>query len=100
MTGAYLSGSRIRLCHGRPEIQIPDRYRLNLRREAHPSRVSLQAFATSADLALAISIGALTITALRSGRRPQRVRSWLVFAAASVALLAHAVFEAIGAPEL
>jgi diguanylate cyclase (GGDEF)-like protein len=62
--------------------------------------VSLHAFATSADLALAISIGALTITALRSGRRPHRVRSWLVFAVASVALLAQTVLQAIGTPEL
>ena len=62
--------------------------------------MTLHAFATSADLALAISIGALTITALRSGRRPHRVRSWLVFAAASVGLLAHTIFEALGSPDL
>jgi len=62
--------------------------------------VGVHAFATSADLALAISIGALTITALRSGRRPHRVRSWLVFAGASLALLAHTVLEALGTPAL
>jgi len=58
--------------------------------------VGLSAFATSADLALALSIAALTVTALRSGRRPHRVRSWLVFAAASLALLAHTIFDALG----
>ena len=58
--------------------------------------MGLSAFATSADLALALSIAALTVTALRSGRRPHRVRSWLVFAAASLALLAHTIFDALG----
>src|SRR5207244_1710338 len=73
-----------------------DRNRLNARARAHAALVGLSAFATSADLALALSIAALTVTALRSGRRPHRVRSWLVFAAASLALLAHTIFDALG----
>ena len=55
-------------------------------------RVTLQSFVASADLAIAISIAALSVSALRSGRRPRRMRSWLFFALASVTLVAHSAF--------
>src|SRR5207302_10759577 len=39
-------------------------------------QMTLQSFVASADLAIAISIAALSVSALRSGRRPHRLRSW------------------------
>src|SRR5437773_3319945 len=58
--------------------------------------MTLQGFAASADLAIAISIAALSVSALRSGRRPRRMRSWLFFALASVTLVAHSAFGTQG----
>src|SRR5437899_1321036 len=58
--------------------------------------VTLQSFVSSADLAIAISIAALSVSALRSGRRPRRMRSWLFFALASVTLVAHSAFGTRG----
>ncbi|TME58586.1 MAG: GGDEF domain-containing protein [Chloroflexi bacterium] len=58
--------------------------------------VTLQSFVSSADLAIAISIAALSVSALRSGRRPRRMRSWLFFALASVTLVAHSAFGTQG----
>ena len=46
--------------------------------------MTLQGFVSSADLAIAISIAALSVSALRGGRRPRRMRSWLFFALASL----------------
>ena len=58
--------------------------------------MTLQGFVSSADLAIAISIAALSVSALRSGRRPRRMRSWLFFALASVTLVAHSAFGTQG----
>jgi diguanylate cyclase (GGDEF)-like protein len=58
--------------------------------------VTLQGFVASADLAIAISIAALSVSALRSGRRPRRVRSWLFFALASLTLVGHSAFGTQG----
>jgi diguanylate cyclase (GGDEF)-like protein len=59
--------------------------------------MTLQAFIASADLAIAISIAALSISALRSGRRPRRMRSWLFFALGSMTLVVHSAFGTLGA---
>jgi diguanylate cyclase len=59
--------------------------------------MTLQAFIASADLAIAISIAALSISALRSGRRPPRMRSWLFFALGSTTLVVHSAFGTLGA---
>jgi diguanylate cyclase (GGDEF)-like protein len=59
--------------------------------------MTLQGFVSSADLAIAISIAALSISALRSGRRPRRVRSWLFFALGSITLVAHSAYGTLGA---
>src|SRR5213079_2246802 len=58
--------------------------------------MTLQGFVSSADLAIAISIAALSVSALRGGRRPRRMRSWLFFALASVTLVAHSAFGTQG----
>jgi len=58
--------------------------------------MTLQGFVASADLAIAISIAALSVSALRSGRRPRRMRSWLFFALASLTLVAHSAFGTQG----
>jgi diguanylate cyclase (GGDEF)-like protein len=52
--------------------------------------------AAAANLALAISILALTLSTLRTGRRPPHIRSWLFFAVASVTLVARSGLEAVG----
>ena len=62
--------------------------------------MSVRAFATSADLAIAIALVAVTISTLRSGQRPRRVRSWLFFAFASVALLAHSLLASFDLVDL
>ena len=62
--------------------------------------VSVRAFATTADLAIAIALVAVTISTLRSGQRPRRVRSWLFFAFASVALFAHALLASFDLADL
>lgn len=59
--------------------------------------MTLQAFIASADLAIAISIAALSISALRSGRRPPRMRSWVFFALGSLTLVAHTAYDTLGA---
>lgn len=51
--------------------------------------------ASAANLALAISILALTLSTLRTGRRPPHIRSWLFFAAASVTLVVHSALDAV-----
>jgi len=58
--------------------------------------MTLQSFVSSADLAIAISIAALSVSALRSGRRPRRMRSWLFFALASLTLVVHSAFGTQG----
>jgi len=58
--------------------------------------MTLQGFVSSADLAIAISVAALSVSALRSGRRPRRMRSWLFFALASLTLVAHSAFGTQG----
>jgi len=58
--------------------------------------MTLQSFIASADLAIAISIAALSVSALRSGRRPRRNRSWLFFALASITLVIHSAFGTQG----
>jgi diguanylate cyclase (GGDEF)-like protein len=58
--------------------------------------MTLQMLVATANLAIAISLAALTITALRGGRRPRRVRSWLFFALASITLVAHSALETLG----
>lgn len=55
----------------------------------------LSTLMTAANVALSISIFALTVSSLRNGRRPSHGRSWLFFAAASLTLLVHASVEAI-----
>jgi diguanylate cyclase (GGDEF)-like protein len=59
--------------------------------------MTIQAFIETADLAIAISILALSVSALRSGRRPRRMRSWLFFALGSVTLVVHGGYGTLGA---
>lgn len=61
------------------------------------THMTLQGFIASADLAIAISIAALSISALRSGRRPRRMRSWLFFALGSMTLVVHSGYGTLGA---
>jgi diguanylate cyclase (GGDEF)-like protein len=61
------------------------------------THMTLEAFIASADLAIAISIAALSISALRSGRRPRRMRSWLFFALGSITLVVHSAYGTLGA---
>jgi diguanylate cyclase (GGDEF)-like protein len=49
-----------------------------------------------AELALSIGLLAVTVSTLRSGRRPARVRSWLFFAAASMTLVVRTSLDAFG----
>ncbi|MGH2500697.1 MAG: GGDEF domain-containing protein [Candidatus Limnocylindria bacterium] len=49
-----------------------------------------------ANLALALSILALTISTLRTGRRPRHARSWVFFGLASVALVLESTLYAMG----
>ena len=49
----------------------------------------------AANLALALSILALTLSSLRHRLRPAHGRSWLFFAAASVTLVLKSVLEAL-----
>jgi diguanylate cyclase (GGDEF)-like protein len=58
--------------------------------------MTLHSFIASADLAIAISIAALSVSALRSGRRPRRMRSWLFFALGSITLVVHSGFGTLG----
>jgi len=58
--------------------------------------MTLPGFVSSADLAIAISIAALSVSALRSGRRPRRMRSWLFFALASLTLVAQSALGTQG----
>ena len=61
--------------------------------------MGLLTLTAAANVALALSIFALTISSLRSGRRPSHGRSWLFFAAASGTLVLHALLEALpGSP--
>ena len=57
-------------------------------------------FATTADLAIAIALVAVTLSTLRSGERPRHVRSWLFFAFASAALFIHAALAAFELADL
>jgi diguanylate cyclase (GGDEF)-like protein len=50
----------------------------------------------TADLAIAISLATVSITALRSGRRPRHMRSWLLFAVGSLTLVAHSALDGVG----
>ena len=56
--------------------------------------MGLQTLMAAANVALALSILALTLSSLRSGGRPSHGRSWLFFAAASGTLVLHALLEA------
>jgi diguanylate cyclase (GGDEF)-like protein len=58
-------------------------------------QMGLHTLIAAANVALALSILALTVSSLRSGGRPSLGRSWLFFAAASGTLVAHAVLEAL-----
>ena len=58
--------------------------------------MTLQGFVATADLAIAISIAALSVSALRSGRRPRRMRSWVFFALASLTLVAQSALGTQG----
>jgi diguanylate cyclase (GGDEF)-like protein len=62
--------------------------------------MGLLTLTAAANVALALSIFALTLSSLRSGSRPaSHGRSWLFFAAASGTLLLHALLEAVpGSP--
>jgi len=51
-----------------------------------------------ADLGLAVSLIALTLSALRNRRMPAQMRSWLFFSTASITLLGHTAVDAFGAP--
>lgn len=55
----------------------------------------LHTLTAAANIALSISILALTISSVRNGRRPAHGRSWLFFAAASCTLVVHALFDAL-----
>jgi diguanylate cyclase (GGDEF)-like protein len=55
--------------------------------------MGLQTLMSAANVALALSILALTVSSLRSGGRPSHGRSWLFFAAASGTLVVHALLE-------
>ena len=66
--------------------------------EAHPARV--HALAATLNLALAISLLALTLSTLRGARYPARFRSWVFFSIASFTLLMHSAIDAFGGPEL
>jgi len=57
--------------------------------------MTVQTFVMSADLAIAISLAAVSITALRSGRRPRHMRSWLLFAVGSLTLVAHSALDGL-----
>ncbi len=63
---------------------------------SHSSKVSVRAFSSTADLAIAVALVAVTVSTLLSGQRPQRARSWLFFAAASITLVVHAGLAAFG----
>jgi diguanylate cyclase (GGDEF)-like protein len=58
-----------------------------------------QVFA-AANLTLALSILALTLSSFRSGRRPRHARSWVFFGAASGTLVAYTALQAVDAPLL
>ena len=62
--------------------------------------VDVRVFATTADLAIAIALVAVTLSTLRSGQRPRRVRSWLFFAVGSVALFVHALLASFDQADL
>jgi diguanylate cyclase (GGDEF)-like protein len=57
--------------------------------------MGLHTLTSAADVALAVSILALTVSSLRSGGRPSHGRSWLFFAAASGTLVAHALLATL-----
>jgi diguanylate cyclase (GGDEF)-like protein len=61
---------------------------------------AMRAFTTTANLALAISLLALTLSTLRSGRMPAELRSWVFFAMASFTLLLHAALDTFPSPDL
>ena len=56
----------------------------------------LVGWGVSANLALALSIVALTLSAQRVRRRPIHAQSWLFFGAAAITLLTHAVLDLAG----
>ena len=60
----------------------------------------MRALTTTANLALAVSLLALTLSTLRSGRMPAELRSWVFFAAASMTLLISSVLDASSSPDL
>jgi diguanylate cyclase (GGDEF)-like protein len=67
-------------------------------REGMGQLIGLQTLTAAANVALALSILALTLSSLRRGR-PSHGRSWLFFAVASGTLVLHALLEAIpGSP--
>jgi len=58
--------------------------------------MGLHTLTAAANVALALSIFAVTASSLRNGQRPSHGRSWLFFAAASTTLVLHAVLDALG----
>jgi diguanylate cyclase (GGDEF)-like protein len=58
----------------------------------------MHSFAVVANLALSISLLALTLSTLRGARMPARMRSWMFFSIASLTLVAHAVLDAFSLP--
>ncbi|TMD61884.1 MAG: GGDEF domain-containing protein [Chloroflexi bacterium] len=60
----------------------------------------MRALTTTANLALAISLLALTLSTLRSGRMPAELRSWVFFSIGSFTLLVHAALDAFPSPDL
>ena len=57
--------------------------------------IALHTLTSAANVALALSILALTVSSLRSGGRPSHGRSWLFFAAASGTLMTQALVGAL-----
>ncbi len=58
----------------------------------------MHALATVLNLALAISLLALTLSTLRGARMPAHMRSWVFFSIASLTLVAQTALDAFGAP--
>jgi diguanylate cyclase (GGDEF)-like protein len=69
--------------------------RVRISRGGVADQVGLHTLTEAANVALALSILALTVSSLRGGGRPSRGRSWLFFAGASVTLVVHAMLDAL-----
>lgn len=69
--------------------------RVRISRGGVADQVGLHTLTEAANVALALSILALTVSSLRGGGRPSHGRSWLFFAAASLTLVVNAAFDAL-----